>query len=129
MSKLTERHFPILDQLRQFKPKFLRDIPSACSILARFLNRLISVILSSLSFSRPQKLYTRRQRTLIEDVFHGRVFDCLWPSERRSLLVNVINITAIIFFLNYGILELLKAMGIPVEKEGEVGRVVWYRFL
>lgn len=128
---LTRDNIPLyLAQIRDFKPLFLLGYPSAIYLLAMFLQQepkmnpfagLRAVLLAS------ENVYPW-QRALFEEVFGCRVFSHYGHSEMVLLGMEGEQSRDLLFFPQYGYLEMLDENDNPVNAEGKYGELVGTSF-
>jgi len=123
---MTEENlFKYEKKLTEFQPKFIQAYPSGITILARFMRKhdieLIYPIMAILCGS--ENLYSS-QREMLEETFKCRVFSWYGHSEQAVLAGECEKSTYYHIFPEYGVTELIRSNGSPVNHEGGVGEIV-----
>lgn len=101
--------------LRKYRPRFLKGTASALHFLALFFEQQgISDIVCEGIFATGEQLL-RSQRELIEEVFHGKVYDSYGHMERTVAISECPHGG---FHVNpeYGVLELVEKTPLPATK-------------
>jgi len=123
---MTEENlFKYVKKLNEFQPKFIQAYPSGITILARFMREhdidLIYPIKAILCGS--ENLYSS-QREMLEETFKCRVFSWYGHTEKAVLAGECEKSTYYHIFPEYGVTELIRSDGSPVNHEGGVGEIV-----
>jgi phenylacetate-CoA ligase len=123
---MTDDNLPeYVKQIRRFKPRYIQAFPSSASILARYMEKHhiapfdgIKAILCS-----SENLYPA-QRELLERVFQCRTYSWYGQAENVVLAGECEVSTDYHIFPEYGITELVREDGSPVQNEDESGIIV-----
>lgn len=123
---LSDENLPkYIEEIKKFKPRFIRAYPSAITILARFMkeNNIEPFPSVKAILCASENVY-QVQRNLLEDVFSCRVFSHYGHTEQAVLAGECECSTYYHVFPEYGITELINKDGNPVSEEDEVGEIV-----
>jgi len=115
-----------IEALYQYRPHYLHGYPSAISLVARYL-RSEGRSLSDLGIRAVllgSEGVTSDQRAQIEQAFDARVFSWYGHSERLILAGECEETSVYHHFPDYGILEMVRDDGEPIDEAGERGELV-----
>ena len=123
---MTEENlFKYIEKLNGFQPKFIQAYPSTVAVLAQFIKehgmKPIPSIRAILCGS--ENLYAS-QRKMLEEVSRCRIFSWYGHTEKLVLAGECEKDSRYHIFTEYGVTELVKNSGNPVESEGEMGEII-----
>ena len=123
---MTEQNlFKYVKKLNEFQPRFIQAYPSVITILAQFMKEHGIEPISSIKaiLCGSENLYAS-QRKMLEEVFRCRIFSWYGHAEVVVLAGECEKDSRHHIFNEYGITELVRSDGSPVEGEGEIGEIV-----
>ena len=123
---MTEENlFKYVKKLNEFQPQFIQAYPSVITTLAQFMKEHGIEPISSIKaiLCGSENLYAS-QRKMLEEVFRCRVFSWYGHTEMVVLAGECEKDSRYHIFSEYGVTELVRSDGSPVECEGEIGEII-----
>lgn len=119
-----------VDELRVFRPSFIRAYPSSATLLARHIRAANEAPIEGLRavLCGSENLY-EWQREQIAEAFGCRVFSWYGQSERVCLAGECELDRRLHIYPQYGVTEIIGPDGLPVEEPGQPGEIVATGFL